>query len=538
MTAILFLQSPISYARAARSLNLQSGADAMAYEWLRLGVRAAVEGNREDARYYFVQAVRTDLNLGRAWLYLGGVADDAALTLSCMQKVLQLEPNEPQAWNGLIWAREKLGLLQLPLPLVPPMTGTTPTRSLGAPATAVLPTDEGTAGPPASGHRTSVLGPDDAGRPHRPVTQPLDGSRLGRTPITSTLSPNDLTAGPSTAGLHTSALAEAAATPEIIYRPDTMMRTGTLEQAGRLARRQTGPLEEPPPPIGTYYPASTSTTSTLAEPAARLAVPQTMPLFPATVDAPAAPAEPVAAAPQTAEAQPVAALQTAPLETEEEPGVLASLAALFAPLPVIEAPPEEPNEIAFAPASGVAAAAAPEVAPAEATPLVAEALAPAVDTLPAPPAEITFAPVVEAAPEPPAAPIAAAPAVEVAAPVAVTFAPAAPVAPPTRARRRSRPSRRSWPPSPRKSLPGRCRRARAARTRSSHWSARDCCATAWTRRPSAIVVAPATSSSRRSPPTATTCKPGSTTAASHRMPRRPWPAWSGYCVRSRAIRRR
>ena len=91
----------------------------MAYEWLRLGVRAALDGNREDARYYFVQAVRTDLNFGRAWLYLGGLADDPALTLSCMQKVLQLEPDEVQAWTGLAWAREKLGLQQLFLPGLP-----------------------------------------------------------------------------------------------------------------------------------------------------------------------------------------------------------------------------------------------------------------------------------------------------------------------------------------------------------------------------------------------------------------------------------
>src|SRR5689334_11905770 len=76
----------------------------VAAEWLRLGVRAAIEDNREEARYYFVQAVRSDLDSARAWLYLGGVADDPALTLSCMQKVLQLEPVNPDARAGLAWA--------------------------------------------------------------------------------------------------------------------------------------------------------------------------------------------------------------------------------------------------------------------------------------------------------------------------------------------------------------------------------------------------------------------------------------------------
>jgi hypothetical protein len=98
------------------------GADPVAYEWLRLGVRAALEDNREDARYYFVQAVRTDLNFARAWLYLGGVADDPALTLSCLQKVLRLDSNETQARAGLVWAREKLGLLQPLLPLLPSLS--------------------------------------------------------------------------------------------------------------------------------------------------------------------------------------------------------------------------------------------------------------------------------------------------------------------------------------------------------------------------------------------------------------------------------
>src|SRR5690349_6575542 len=123
VAAVLFLQTPILYGRKTERLPMRDmGADPVAYEWLRLGVRAALEDNREDARYYFVQAVRTDLNFARAWLYLGGVADDPALTLSCLQKVLRLDPNETQARAGLIWARDKLGLLQPLLPLLPSLS--------------------------------------------------------------------------------------------------------------------------------------------------------------------------------------------------------------------------------------------------------------------------------------------------------------------------------------------------------------------------------------------------------------------------------
>ena len=64
-------------ARRQRTRNVET--EMVAQEWLRLGTRAAIEGQRGDARYYFVQAVRSDMENIRAWLYLGGVADDPAL---------------------------------------------------------------------------------------------------------------------------------------------------------------------------------------------------------------------------------------------------------------------------------------------------------------------------------------------------------------------------------------------------------------------------------------------------------------------------
>src|SRR5690242_3568898 len=91
MAILGLLSSPATAGNTRRRAPMTAPAD-VAAEWLHLGARAALEGNREDARYYFVQAVRSDMDNPRAWLYLGGVADDPALTLSCMQKVLQLEP--------------------------------------------------------------------------------------------------------------------------------------------------------------------------------------------------------------------------------------------------------------------------------------------------------------------------------------------------------------------------------------------------------------------------------------------------------------
>ena len=116
VTAILALITSTGTAGATRRRTPQVTPADVAAEWLRLGARAALEGNREDARYYFVQAVRSDIDNPRAWLYLGGVADDPALTLSCMQKVLQLDPADEHARAGLMWARNRLGLLPPPMP--------------------------------------------------------------------------------------------------------------------------------------------------------------------------------------------------------------------------------------------------------------------------------------------------------------------------------------------------------------------------------------------------------------------------------------
>ena len=106
--------------RARRAVRPATGLPDMAREWLRLGEKAAAAGQRADARYYFVQAVRNNTDDARAWLYLGGVAEDPALTLSCMQKALQLEPGNADARAGLHWARSRLGLL------APPPAGSVP----------------------------------------------------------------------------------------------------------------------------------------------------------------------------------------------------------------------------------------------------------------------------------------------------------------------------------------------------------------------------------------------------------------------------
>jgi hypothetical protein len=79
-------------------------------ELVRRGARAAADGDRGRARYYFLKAIAADSENTRAWLYYGGVADDPSTTLACMERVLRAEPGNREARAGAEWAARKLGL--------------------------------------------------------------------------------------------------------------------------------------------------------------------------------------------------------------------------------------------------------------------------------------------------------------------------------------------------------------------------------------------------------------------------------------------
>ncbi|PZR97106.1 MAG: hypothetical protein DLM69_10170 [Candidatus Chloroheliales bacterium] len=85
--------------------------------WLRLGVDAAVSGNRSYACYCFARAAEAPINerrldqvllRRRAWLYLAGVAADPALARAALERVLAEEPDNSEALRGLRWATERL----------------------------------------------------------------------------------------------------------------------------------------------------------------------------------------------------------------------------------------------------------------------------------------------------------------------------------------------------------------------------------------------------------------------------------------------
>jgi hypothetical protein len=68
---------------------------------LQLGIEAAREGNREEARNLFTLLTRQEPNNVQAWLWLAGVADSPEERRAALEQVLSLDPNNDMAAKGL-----------------------------------------------------------------------------------------------------------------------------------------------------------------------------------------------------------------------------------------------------------------------------------------------------------------------------------------------------------------------------------------------------------------------------------------------------
>ncbi len=68
---------------------------------LQLGIEAAREGNREEARNLFSLLTRQEPNNVQGWLWLAGVADDADERRGALERVVELDPNNEMARRGL-----------------------------------------------------------------------------------------------------------------------------------------------------------------------------------------------------------------------------------------------------------------------------------------------------------------------------------------------------------------------------------------------------------------------------------------------------
>src|SRR4051812_34339969 len=93
---------------------------------LEQGIIAARAGKREEARALLMQVVEDDEHNEQAWLWLAGVVDAPEDIRTCLQNVLDLNPANQQAQQGLAWVEKRYGLpapppeLSSPAPVSPP----------------------------------------------------------------------------------------------------------------------------------------------------------------------------------------------------------------------------------------------------------------------------------------------------------------------------------------------------------------------------------------------------------------------------------
>jgi tetratricopeptide (TPR) repeat protein len=76
---------------------------------LQQAIAAARAGRREEARDLLVQLVEADERNEQGWLWLAGVVDDPADMRTCLQNVLDLNPANQQAQQGLAWIESRYG---------------------------------------------------------------------------------------------------------------------------------------------------------------------------------------------------------------------------------------------------------------------------------------------------------------------------------------------------------------------------------------------------------------------------------------------
>src|SRR5947208_10471990 len=86
---------------------------------LQQGIAAAREGRREEARALLAQVVEADERNEQAWLWLAGVVTEPEEMRICLENVLDLNPDNVKAQQGLAWVNARYGPPEQPAPAAP-----------------------------------------------------------------------------------------------------------------------------------------------------------------------------------------------------------------------------------------------------------------------------------------------------------------------------------------------------------------------------------------------------------------------------------
>lgn len=71
------------------------------------GIAALKAGRKSDAERLLKQAARQSPRDAETWLWLGAAVSSPAETLYCLERVLQLEPDNQKAQSGIRWVRDQ-----------------------------------------------------------------------------------------------------------------------------------------------------------------------------------------------------------------------------------------------------------------------------------------------------------------------------------------------------------------------------------------------------------------------------------------------
>ena len=148
-------------------------------ELLRQGIAAARAGNRAEARALLTRVIEGDERNEQAWLWLSGVVDDPNDIRTCLHNVLELNPNNTQARQGLAWVDSKYG------PPAPTPADPAPSPAPSAPAEIVPPTPAATPYDPLASAATSYTGPTTRLIPEEPIAEPPQAPPPSPTAVTA-----------------------------------------------------------------------------------------------------------------------------------------------------------------------------------------------------------------------------------------------------------------------------------------------------------------------------------------------------------------
>jgi hypothetical protein len=90
---------------------------------LQQGIAAVRAGQREEARVLLMRVVEADERSEQGWLWLAGVMDDPEDMRTCLENVLDLNPGNVKAQQGLAWIESRYG--PRAAPVAAPATGPT-----------------------------------------------------------------------------------------------------------------------------------------------------------------------------------------------------------------------------------------------------------------------------------------------------------------------------------------------------------------------------------------------------------------------------